>query len=80
MHQHEQGTDYFNCGSWIDAHPAYITVGEEGVQIHEYVERTDDLHPAQEQSEEQNPADSEPADFGDEAGFVEDGEYEGVAT
>ncbi len=80
MHKHEHGTDYFNCGSWIDAHPAYITVGEEGVQIHEYVERPDDLHPAQEQSEEQNPAVAEPADFGDEAGFVEDGEFEGVAT
>jgi hypothetical protein len=35
-------------------------------QIHEYVERPDDLHPAQEQSEEQNPAVAEPADFGDE--------------
>ena len=76
MHQHEQGTDYFNCGSWIDAHPAYITVGEEGVQIQQYVERADDLHPG----EEQNPAVAEPADFGDEAGSVEDGEYEGVAT
>ena len=59
LHKHEHGIDYFNCGSWIDAHPTYITVGEEGVQIHEYVERPDDLHPAQEQSEEQNPADAE---------------------
>jgi len=79
-HQHERSIDYFNCGSWIDAHPAYITVGEEGVQIHEYVERPDDLHPGQEQSEERGPAVTEPADFGNEAGFVEDGEYEGVAT
>jgi UDP-2,3-diacylglucosamine pyrophosphatase LpxH len=70
MHQHEHGIDYFNCGAWIDAHPAYITVGEEGVQIHEYVERPDDLHPGQERSEERSPADSEPAAFADE--------YEGV--
>jgi hypothetical protein len=34
----QHGIDYFNCGAWIDAHPTYITVGEDGVQIHEYVE------------------------------------------
>ena len=75
MHKRENGIDYYNCGAWIDARPTYITVGEEGVQIHEYVERPD-LHPAGEQTL----ADAEPAEFGDEAGFVEDGEYEGVAT
>jgi UDP-2,3-diacylglucosamine pyrophosphatase LpxH len=74
MHKHERGTDYFNCGSWIDAHPTHITVGEEGVQIHEYVERPDDRHPG----EERSPADSEPAEFAGEAGLLEDGEYEGV--
>ena len=73
MHKREDGIDYYNCGAWIDAHPTYITIGEEGVQIHEYVERADDLHPVAEQS-------SADAEFGDEAGFVEDGEYEGVAT
>jgi UDP-2,3-diacylglucosamine pyrophosphatase LpxH len=76
MHKREDGIDYYNCGAWIDAHPTYITIGEEGVQIHEYVERPDDPHPAGEQSL----ADAEPAEFGDESGFVEDGEYEGVAT
>src|ERR1035441_9334242 len=74
--QHE--IDYYNCGAWIDARPTYITVGERGVEIHEFVEhedveRSDDLHPAGEQS----PSDAE---FGDEAGLFEDGEYEGVAT
>jgi len=76
MHKHEHGTDYFNCGSWIDAHPTYITVGEEGVQIHEYVERSGDLHRAGEQSL----ADAEAAELEDEAGLLEDGEYEGVAS
>jgi UDP-2,3-diacylglucosamine pyrophosphatase LpxH len=75
MHRHEHGTDYFNCGSWIDAHPTYITVGEEGVQIHEYVERPDDRHPG----EERSAADSESAEFAGEAGLLEDGEYEGVS-
>jgi UDP-2,3-diacylglucosamine pyrophosphatase LpxH len=72
MHKHEHGIDYFNCGSWIDEHPTYIAVGEEGVQIHEYVERADELHPAEERT------DSEPAAFAGEAGLLEDGEYEGV--
>jgi UDP-2,3-diacylglucosamine pyrophosphatase LpxH len=80
MHKHEHGVDYFNCGAWIDAHPTYITVGEDGVHIHEYVEGVADLQLAGEQS----PADAEPAEFGDDAGLLEggeyDGEYEGVAT
>jgi UDP-2,3-diacylglucosamine pyrophosphatase LpxH len=76
LQRHEHGVDYFNCGAWIDEHPTYITVGEEGVQIHEYVERPEDLQPSLERS----PASVEAAEFGDEVGFVEDGEYEGVAT
>jgi UDP-2,3-diacylglucosamine pyrophosphatase LpxH len=76
MHKREDGIDYYNCGAWIDAHPTFITTGEEGVQIHEYVERPDDPHPAGEQSL----ADAEPGEFGGEAGLVEDGEFEGVAT
>ncbi len=74
MHKHERGTDYFNCGSWIDEHPTYITVGEEGVQIHEYVERPDDRHPGGERSA----ADPEAAEFAGDAGLLEDSEYEGV--
>jgi UDP-2,3-diacylglucosamine pyrophosphatase LpxH len=74
MHQRDttHGIDYFNCGAWIDAHPTYITVGEQGVQIHEYVERSDDRHPGEE------PTDSESADFADDAGLLEDSDYEGV--
>jgi UDP-2,3-diacylglucosamine pyrophosphatase LpxH len=73
-HQREHGVDYFNCGSWIDAHPTYITVGEEGVQIHEYVERSDDRHAG----EEHSPAEFEFGEIAGEAGAFEDGEYEGV--
>ncbi|HEY6302008.1 MAG TPA: UDP-2,3-diacylglucosamine diphosphatase [Terriglobales bacterium] len=76
LQKHEHGVDYFNSGAWIDEHPTYITVGEEGVQIHEYVERPEDLQSGAELS----PASVEPADFSDKVGCVEDGEYEGVAT
>jgi len=78
LHQQDNahGIDYFNCGAWIDEHPTYITVGEDGVQIHEYVERPDDGHLAGEPTL----ADAEAAEFADDAGLFEDGEYEGVAT
>jgi UDP-2,3-diacylglucosamine pyrophosphatase LpxH len=76
MHKRQDGIDYYNCGAWIDARLTYITIGEDGVQIHDYAERPGDLDPAGERSL----ADAEPAEYGDEAGFVEDGEYEGVAT
>ena len=58
LHRHEDGIDYYNSGSWIDERPTYITVGEEGVQIHEYPEQPDDGHASEERSE----ADSEHAD------------------
>lgn len=72
----EHGIDYFNCGAWIDAHPTYITVGEDGVHIREFVEQADDHDSAAGQISE----DPESSEFGDEAGLFEDGEYEGVAT
>jgi UDP-2,3-diacylglucosamine pyrophosphatase LpxH len=58
LHRHEDGIDYYNSGSWIDDRPKYITVGEEGVQIHEYIEQPDG-HAGEERSE----ADSELAEF-----------------
>jgi UDP-2,3-diacylglucosamine pyrophosphatase LpxH len=74
LHRQEQGIHYFNCGSWIDAHPTYITVGEPGVQIHEYVERAEDPYAG----EQPMASDSECLDFAGEAGLPEDGEFEGV--
>jgi len=68
------GVEYYNSGSWTDARPTYVTVDEEGVQIHEYHERTDDRHSSQERGE----ADAAVADFADDAGLFEDAEYQGV--
>jgi hypothetical protein len=44
MHKHDpaHGIDYYNCGAWIDAHPTYITVGEDGVHIHEFHHLSDE--------------------------------------
>ena len=73
----ENGTDYYNCGAWIDEHLTYITVGEDGVQIHEYQGRAD---ATEKDSTDENLADSELFDFGDEIEAIEDGEYHGVAS
>jgi len=96
LHQHDEshGIDYFNCGAWIDEHPTYITIGEDGVQIHEYVERpadlhaddlhVDDLHPVDLHSddlysaEERNAAEVGAPEFEDNVWMLEDGEYESV--
>src|SRR5262249_2148191 len=51
LHRHEDGIDYYNSGSWIDDPPTFITVGKEGVQIHEYRERPDDRDSSEERSE-----------------------------
>jgi UDP-2,3-diacylglucosamine pyrophosphatase LpxH len=40
VHVQQDGADYYNCGAWIDARLTYITVGEGGVQIHEYREKS----------------------------------------
>jgi UDP-2,3-diacylglucosamine pyrophosphatase LpxH len=74
LHREEDGIHYYNSGSWIDEHPAYVTVGEQGVQIHEYTERSDDRDSGEERSE----ADSDLAEFAGETGLSTDAEYEGV--
>src|SRR6201987_2529631 len=58
--QHEyNGIRYYNSGSWTDSRPTYVTVEEQGVQIHEYCERTDD----RDSREERGEIDSQFADF-----------------
>jgi UDP-2,3-diacylglucosamine pyrophosphatase LpxH len=42
LHKQEDGAEYFNCGAWIDERPTYITVGEDGVRIHEYAESAEE--------------------------------------
>jgi UDP-2,3-diacylglucosamine pyrophosphatase LpxH len=72
----EDGIEYFNTGCWIQATATYITVDEQGVQIHEYDQRSDDYYPGEERGD---PA-AEVADFSDAAGLLGDAEYEGVCS
>jgi hypothetical protein len=74
MHLEQNGVDYYNAGGWIDARLTYITIGDEGVRIHEYNERAYDRDSGEERSE----TDSEFAAFSGDAGLPEDVEYESV--
>jgi hypothetical protein len=68
LHKPADGCDYYNCGAWIDERLTYITVGEEGVQIHEYV------RPTEMTNADCSSADSSGEDA--ESDFVKDGEYQ----
>ena len=74
IHVERDGIHYYNSGGWIDSRLTYITVGNQGVRIHEYNERDDD----RDSGEERGEADSALADFADEAGLLEDVDYESV--
>jgi UDP-2,3-diacylglucosamine pyrophosphatase LpxH len=72
LHLEKDGISYYNSGCWVNAHPTYITISEQGVKIHEYDERTDDRDSSQERGDH----DSSSLDFLDEAGLREDLEYQ----
>ena len=79
LHVEQDGIRYYNSGGWVDSRLTYLTIGEMGVQIHEYDERklgerVDDRDPGEERGE----ADSAAADFADESGLLEDVEYESI--
>ncbi|HZR57450.1 MAG TPA: UDP-2,3-diacylglucosamine diphosphatase [Terriglobales bacterium] len=76
MHQEQDGVHYYNSGGWVDSKPAYLTVGEEGVRIHEYRERSDD----RDSSEERGEIDSGFAEFAGEPELLEDAEYESISS
>ena len=75
MHVQQDGIDYFNTGSWTQAASTYVTVNEEGVEIHEYEERADDCDSGEERSETSSPA----AELPDQTRLPVDVEYEGVS-
>jgi UDP-2,3-diacylglucosamine pyrophosphatase LpxH len=47
----QDGIRYYNSGSWTGSKATYLTVDEQGVHIHEYVERTDDRNTGQERGQ-----------------------------
>jgi len=74
IHVERDGVNYYNSGGWVDSRLTYLTIDEQGVQIREYQERTDDRDSGEERSE----VDSAFADLADDSGLLEDVEYEGA--
>ena len=52
----QEGTRYYNAGCWTSSSATYITVGEEGIEIHEYQSGTDDRDSGEERSRIASPA------------------------
>jgi UDP-2,3-diacylglucosamine pyrophosphatase LpxH len=75
MRLERNGIEYFNSGSWTQAVATYVTIDEEGVQIHEYDERANDRHPGQERTGTGSPL----VEVASPAGLPSDVEYEGVS-
>jgi UDP-2,3-diacylglucosamine pyrophosphatase LpxH len=73
MEAERDGVRYYNSGSWVGVLPTFITVGEEGVRIHQYA-GTDDRDPCQERSDVAAKA----ADLADETDLFAEPEDEGV--
>jgi UDP-2,3-diacylglucosamine pyrophosphatase LpxH len=42
------GVEYYNSGAWVDQRCTYITIGPEGVAVHEYIPETDNRNPSEE--------------------------------
>jgi UDP-2,3-diacylglucosamine pyrophosphatase LpxH len=74
MHTEQSCVEYYNCGGWVGSHLTYLTIDGQEVRIHEYRERTDD----RDSGEERGEADPALVELADEAGLLEDAEYESV--
>jgi len=75
MQQEQNGIQYYNSGGWVDSIPTYITIGEQGVQIHQYRQPTVDG----DSGAGGNEADSGAIDSAGDSEVTEDAEYESIS-
>jgi UDP-2,3-diacylglucosamine pyrophosphatase LpxH len=68
LEQRQDGVQYYNAGGWIDSRQTYITIGDAGVEIHDYCEPAEGRDPGKESGEGD----------GVIAAFAEDAEYENI--
>jgi len=84
LHVEQDGIQYYNAGGWVDSRLTYLTIDEQGVEIHDYHEHGHDEHDHErtddrDSGEERGEADSALVDFADESGLLEDVEYESIS-
>jgi UDP-2,3-diacylglucosamine pyrophosphatase LpxH len=68
------GVEYYNTGAWVDQRCTYITVGLEGVQIHDYIPEIDN----RDSGEERIAAFTDTSGIAVPAGLFPDEVYEGI--
>jgi len=80
MQVEKNGVCYYNSGAWIHDSASYITVSDEGVQIHAY--QPDEFEPAYHRGpgEEREPVAALAADLAPPSGLPADAEYESVCS
>jgi UDP-2,3-diacylglucosamine pyrophosphatase LpxH len=84
IYANRDGVHYYNSGGWVDSRLTYLTIDDQGVQIHDYDEHEydkpehDERVDDRDSGEERGETDSALADFADDAGLLEDVEYESV--
>ena len=81
-YREQDSVQYYNAGGWTDSKPTYLTIGEEGVNIHVYqgdVNREHDQRPDHcDSGKERGEAYSALAELAGESGLPEDAEYESI--
>jgi UDP-2,3-diacylglucosamine pyrophosphatase LpxH len=77
LYRKQDGIEYYNAGCWTEATPTYISIGPEGVRIHEFTgQRSEDSDSGEERGE----ADTSPAELRGEPALFEDAEYENISS
>jgi UDP-2,3-diacylglucosamine pyrophosphatase LpxH len=76
LYREKEGIEYYNTGSWTDATPTYISVGAEGVRIHDFKQRSDDRDSGEERSDADTPA----LEVVGQPGLLGDVEYESIGS
>lgn len=63
LYRQQDGVEYYNTGSWTDATPTYVSVGPEGVRIHEFDTRPEPQTNARDSAKERGESDTSSAEF-----------------
>ncbi len=77
LSREREGVEYYNSGAWVDQRCTYITVGPEGVAIHEYIPEEANYR---DPGEKRIPAPANVVGIAVPAGLSIDEIYEGVAS
>jgi len=79
IHLERDGLHYYNAGGWVDSRLTYLSIDEQGVEIHDYEDHEYGKSADHRDSgQERSTADSALVDLADESGLLEDVEYESI--